>query len=330
MRSFTLGISTVLFATATVGQTVDRTITFAHTDDPQNIQEVASLCRTIADIKDVSVDVAQRSMTLHGTADQISVVEWLVKRLDRPLADQQNSDSNETRMPDPRNETVIRLIYLTHNETIQQFQEIATATRTTADVRRVFTYNAPRAMVLRGTPEQIALASWVVGQLDQPLDAPLRHSAAEYREPASSDDVTRVFTLAYAESIQDFQEMATSMRMIADIRRVFTYNERRAVSVRGTADQLAMAQWLMGRLDRPDSARDASLYALPASGDEKVGVYYVSPNMPGPDFQKSAISIRASTGMARVFTHSGRRAIVVRGTSDQLARTELMLGASAR
>jgi hypothetical protein len=43
-----------------------------------------------------------------------------------------------------------------------------------------------------------------------------------------------------------------------------------------------------------------------------------------------AVGIRSSTGMRRVFTYSGRRAIAVRGTSDQLARTELMLGASAR
>src|SRR5215467_10450187 len=64
------------------GQTVDRTFYFASISDPQNMQEVATLIRTIADIRQVSVDTAKRSMTVESTAEPIAIAEWLLKRLD--------------------------------------------------------------------------------------------------------------------------------------------------------------------------------------------------------------------------------------------------------
>jgi hypothetical protein len=329
MRTTVLACAIALSFSA-AGQTADRLFYFAHTGDPQNMQEVATLVRTIADIPQLSVNTAQRSMTVRADPERIALTEWLLKRLDQPLPEQGNSDANEFKLS-ATPENIVHLVYLTNHQSVKEFQEIATVARTIADIRRVFTYNAPLAMVLRGTADQIALATWVVSEMDKPLEAPLRHSAVdEYRVPPSSDDVTRVFTLAHAETIQDFQEVATLIRTMADIRRVFTYNELRAITLRGTPDQIAMAEWLFDVIDRPANAQSTGEFRVPKASDDVVRVYYLTNTRTVQDFQQAATEIRTATNIRRVFTYNSRRALALRGTTDQLARAERMITGGAQ
>jgi type II secretory pathway component GspD/PulD (secretin) len=313
-----------LFSAAAFAQTTDPVYNFVNINSTQDMNEVATLVRTIADIRSVAVDAAKRSMTLKATPDQMELVAWLMKRLDQPLAEQQNSDVNEYRTAN-HGESVVRLIYFTHGQDVRQFQEIVTAVRTVADIRRAFTYNTPRAAVLRGTEEQIGVGAWVAAQLDRPPDAVAKHAMlAEYRVPAASNDVTRVFQVANAASIQDFQEMATGIRTIANVRRVFTYNTSRLMVIRDTPDQMAIAQFLFDQLDRPA--------AMPPGGELRVTAYtsddlvrvYARPSE-GKALQGEATQIRNATGITRVFTYDARRALMLRGTADQLARAELIL-----
>jgi general secretion pathway protein D len=77
------------------------------------------------------------------------------------------TEDNITKRRDYEDE-VVRVFYVTNTTSVQEFQEIATAVRTLADLRRVFTYNAQRAMVVRGTKNQVALAEKVIYDLDRP------------------------------------------------------------------------------------------------------------------------------------------------------------------
>jgi general secretion pathway protein D len=63
---------------------------------------------------------------------------------------------------------VVKTFYVTNAATVQEFQEIATAVRTLTDIRRVFTTNAQRAMVIRGAADAVALAEKLVHDLDKP------------------------------------------------------------------------------------------------------------------------------------------------------------------
>jgi general secretion pathway protein D len=77
------------------------------------------------------------------------------------------TEDNVTKRRDYEDE-VVRVFYITNTTTVQEFQEIATAIRTVAEIRRVFTYNAQKAMVVRGTLDQVALAEKLVHDLDKP------------------------------------------------------------------------------------------------------------------------------------------------------------------
>lgn len=67
------------------------------------------------------------------------------------------------------------------------------------------------------------------------------------------DDVVKVFYVTNATSVQEFQEIATAIRTVAEIRRVFTYNAQRAMIVRDTVDKVALAEKLIHDLDKPKS-----------------------------------------------------------------------------
>jgi general secretion pathway protein D len=67
------------------------------------------------------------------------------------------------------------------------------------------------------------------------------------------DEVVKVFYVTNVTSVQEFQEIATAIRTVAEIRRVFTYNAQKALIVRATADQMALTEKLIHDLDKPKS-----------------------------------------------------------------------------
>ena len=108
-------------------------------------------------------------MALRGTGDQVALAEWLFKELDRPVARAAAAPpavAHEYRMPGDADD-IVRVFYLTHADTPRRLQEIAVQVRTTTEVRRLFTYNAPSAMALRGTAAQIALADRLIEERDR-------------------------------------------------------------------------------------------------------------------------------------------------------------------
>ena len=65
------------------------------------------------------------------------------------------------------------------------------------------------------------------------------------------DFVVKVFYIRNATTVQELQEIATTVRSIAEIRRAFTYNALNAIMVRDTADKVALAEKLISDIDKP-------------------------------------------------------------------------------
>ena len=236
---------------------VDRVLYYTNAKTVQDIQEIATLVRALADVPQVNADTEQRSLSLHGTADQIALAEWLLQELDQPLPAQPAAQQNEP----PRKheyriagsgEPLVRVFYLPHAQTLQELQEAATLIRSIGEIRRVFTYNAPRAMALRGTAEQVALAEWLVQELDTNRQATRTADPAahEFRMSPNGDDIVRVFYLTHTDTVQHFQQIITQVRSMTGTRRVFTFNAPRAAAFRGTLDQIAQAERLIQERDQ--------------------------------------------------------------------------------
>ena len=148
-------------------------------------------------------------------------------------------------------ENVVSVFYLPHTESVQSLQEVATVVRGIGDIRRMFTYNARRVIVARGTVEQMDLAEWLMNQLEQPANAatPVKR---EYSVPGPGDpdNVVRVFSVRHSATPQRFQEIATQVRTTTQVRRLFTYAAPRIITLRGTPGQVEHANQMISELDR--------------------------------------------------------------------------------
>jgi hypothetical protein len=320
----------ILFAMAACvasGQDVSRVFHLHHIATEQDLNEFATLVRTVADIP-ARTDSTQKTLSVSGTASQIAIAEFLFTELDRQIVP--DSVTQEFQVSGNADD-VVRLFFLHNMATVQNFQEVATTVRTITEIRRVFTCNTPRALAVRGTADQIAAAEFIVHELDQPADAK-RTDSREYRmidtgfrpEPA-----VRVLYLPYASTVQQFQEVATLIRTIVETRRLFTDNTSRALIVRGSPDQVALTGWIVHELSNPVTAGTASQTYQYLEDDRThepfVRIFYVKDVPTVQALQQIATQVRTQTKMRRVFTYNASMALTLRGTEAQLATAEQML-----
>lgn len=150
----------------------------------------------------------------------------------------------------PAEENLDRVFHFTRTETVEDLQQIATVVRSISETRHVSSDTAQRSLTLRGTPSQIAVADWLFNELDRSSAAQQSQSLAPHEfRPSASDDVVRVFYLTNTAAAQELQEISTVVRSMTDVRVLFTYTSLRALTLRGTAAQMALAEWLFSELD---------------------------------------------------------------------------------
>ncbi len=247
-------VTLALFASVAFGQTpadgnVERVFHFVHTEAIQAMMEIATTVRTISDIRHMSSDTEEKTLTMRGSAVQIALAEWLFNNLDKSANTRPTQVSTpEYRVSDSADDRA-QVFYLTHTETMQHLPEVATTVRSMVGTRSLFTYRALSAVVVRGTSADLALAGWLLNDLDQSTNPQrVQDSAVHIYRVAGSDDVVRVFYLSHSGTVASFQKIVTQVRTTVQIRRLFTYNEPRAAAARGTDDQIAMADILFKEL----------------------------------------------------------------------------------
>ena len=79
------------------------------------------------------------------------------------------------------------------------------------------------------------------------------------------DYVVKVFYIKNATLLQELQEISTTVRSVTEIRRAFTYGAQNAILVRGTSDQVALAEKLILDLDKPKAEVVVDIIVMQAS-----------------------------------------------------------------
>jgi hypothetical protein len=323
-----------LFAWLAFGQPsappgTDKTFYLTHTDT-HGLQQIASVVRSIGDIRDVSVDEAKAAIAVHATAEQIAMAGWLAGELDQVPAAAAHSARHEYPGTISGGE-VMHVYFLTGPQTPGDLQEILNLTRSVADIQRLYPYFPLRAIAARGSPDQAALTDWMTSELNGPAK-PGTQVSRPYTDPIHRrNEVAQVFFLSNTQTPQAVQEIVNSTRSITDIQRVFPYHAARALAMRGPADQIAFADWLLKELDKPAalSNPDSSPheYQVPATlGPGIVArVFYLS-GPPRPQFLQDLVkAVRTATNLQRVYPIHQVNAVTLRGTGDQIARAEQVI-----
>ncbi len=250
----TLFSASIAPAQAPAEENIDRVLPLVHAQTAQDVQEIGMVIRAVAEIRQLTVDTESKSLAVRGTAGRIALAEWLSKELDQPPRRQTAAQPGQT--PGSREyrlagggEDLIRGFHLAHPAGPRELQEIATVVRSIADIRWLFVYNAAGMMTVRGTAVKLALAQWMINELDQPA-GPQPPSFREYPVEGGGDDVVRVFYLTSAPAPQRLQEIATQVRTLAAARRLFTFIPLNAIAIRDTAAQITLAERLVRERDK--------------------------------------------------------------------------------
>ncbi len=114
--------------------------------------------------KNYSVDLA--NISLEEALDHVAVI---TKAFWKPLSENTIFVTNDS--PTKRRDYedyVVKVFYLQNITTTQELQEIAVSIRSVTDIRRLFTYNAQNAILVRATADQVALAEKLLQDLDKP------------------------------------------------------------------------------------------------------------------------------------------------------------------
>jgi len=211
---------------------------------PQDMQELLTVLRTVADVQKIFTFTSNHAIILRGPAWEVAFAEWIIDQVNQPK--QQKPDTN------PREFTVggpdyrgmghgARFNLLANMTSPLQMQEVLTVLRTVADVQKVFIYSSSHALILRAGDSDLQLAEWIIQRLDLPAG---QSSGPTTFTASSGDDVTRIF---HASNVtpQLVQTVVTGLRTEVKVRKVFPTMAPANIVVRGTTDQIAAAmKWM--------------------------------------------------------------------------------------
>ncbi|HWC98579.1 MAG TPA: secretin N-terminal domain-containing protein [Candidatus Sulfopaludibacter sp.] len=313
------GIAALIFTLlngAAFGQDVSRVYRFTAVQNAQGYQEAANGVRAIGGVEKVTVDPTGGILTASGSVEQMALVDWLLPQVDQPASGGIIATGSYQMSGDAG---MVRVFHLTRATSPREMQEVVNVLRTSADIARITPLSVSRAVVARGTADQIALTEWLVAQLDvSGPDASAKTQSNRFR-----DEEVRVFHLAHTASPQAIQELVNSIRTIADLNRVFPCNTAAAVVLRGPAPYVEVAEWLVGQLDvaGDQPAPGPHEQEVKAPYDPVARVFYLH----HAQAQTLVRALRTTVSVRRIFPCAQAKALAMRGTADQMAQAEKLI-----
>jgi hypothetical protein len=140
---------------------------------------------------------------------------------------------------------------------------------------------------------------------------------------AQESNVERVLPFKHAQTPQAWQEITNAVRASSDLKEAALDAAAGAMTVRGPASRVAVAEWTFGELDRPaqPSTPNSDMHEFRPAGttDTIVSVYYLSRIATPQGMQEVVNAARSITDTNIMFPVNAARAIVMRGTASQLA-----------
>ncbi|HVV47860.1 MAG TPA: hypothetical protein VHC72_21760 [Bryobacteraceae bacterium] len=206
--------------------------------------------------------------------------------------------------------------------------EVATLLRVVGKLDKASVDAATSAVTVTGTPDELAMAGWMIRNLDQPSPSP-----DPYLVAGKSDDGIRMFHLARAgaASARAVQEVLTVIRTVGDIQKIFFYMDHSDLVVRGAANELALAEFLIKAVDQtPDPQRTAMTMSPEyhytwGRGTDTVRVFYLAHSSQPQQTQEILTNLRTVLYVQKCFNFTPLGALVIRGTPETVAASEWMI-----
>jgi type II secretory pathway component GspD/PulD (secretin) len=146
-----------------------RAFFLAHASSPQEIQEIVNTVRSIAEVPRVSAYNTSPTIILRGSQEQAELAAWVIRNLDKQPGAANEPKPLEYAYNDAsaHGATAVRIFRIAHRNSPQALQELVNAVRSIADVQRIMVYNALATVTMRSAPPQVAMAAWLIQELDK-------------------------------------------------------------------------------------------------------------------------------------------------------------------
>ncbi|HXI39849.1 MAG TPA: hypothetical protein VNH83_07715 [Bryobacteraceae bacterium] len=215
----------------------------SHVSTSQQLQEVVTNLRAIIDVKRLFIYDTLHAVAIRGTGSQIAMATWLANQLDQAAGAPSPAPNDYVLSGDD----VTHVFNLSNPRAPTEMYEMVTLIRSVADIQRIFTYSARKTIVVRTSPDHMALTAWLVKQLDRPASTP--SVTVQYTLPSGPDNIIGVFYLPNP-SRERLNKAATQVRTTALAHRLFTYGTLGALAVRGTVGQVATAEKIIEEMNQ--------------------------------------------------------------------------------
>ena len=117
------------------GQSVSQVFHFTYSQTAIDIQQITNAIRTVGEITQATLDMGAKTLTVTGTTAQLAMVSWMFTTMDQPAPANQ---ATQQYLPAGTVDDVVRILYLSHQQTAQSFQEFVNSVRTIPQMTRVF------------------------------------------------------------------------------------------------------------------------------------------------------------------------------------------------
>jgi hypothetical protein len=227
-----------------------RLLYLTHPQTPSSLQDIVNALRTLPEMTKLFPYSPQNAVVMRGTDSEAAMTEWLFHQLDVPAGVQpvQNPATHQYVSPGAAND-VVQVLFLAHPWGPQGVQQMTNTLRVIPQLTKVFPCMATGAVSLRGPAATVALAAWLFSQLHQVPQASSL-SPRQFQMPGGADDVTQVFYLTPAITAEALKSIVTAIRTALNLP-VFPDDIWNAVTLRGTAAQIASADLLIKQINQP-------------------------------------------------------------------------------
>ncbi len=223
---------------------VARVVFVQNVTKPQEMQELLTVARTVADVQKIYTISSNHALVMRGAEWEILFTQWIIDQLNVPAGQKTDTTPREFTAGGPDFRGLghgARVNFLASLTSPRPMQELLTVLRTVGDIQKVFSYTSSHALVLRAGDTDLQRAEWLIQQLDLPAGHPA--GTGTFTAP-TGDDVTQIFFVLNAGP-QWMQGALNSMRSELNIKKTFSMTTPANVIVRGTADQIAAAaKWM--------------------------------------------------------------------------------------
>jgi hypothetical protein len=226
--------------------TTERTVTLLNAPTAKATDEMATVLRTVVQMREVKVGTAPGAINLQGTPADLDAAEWIVRQLDRPAAwrpsetEKKDPATREFRLPasPDRFGTVIRIFYLS-NPAPKTMEEEFDIVRWVLHTQPVFHYAPRNALVYRdGGMADPADIEWLL----QALEAGATSAPHLLGGKNKDSETLRVFALPAGTTAEQVQTVTEDLRIKLTMPGILGRTIPPALAVSATPAQLDQAE----------------------------------------------------------------------------------------